>query len=208
VPERISRPPARLRGGLPDGNLSGVIDVSNHFLSGSPGDRYAVVRLARRQLVHDDETGGDVAVLGVTEIEFPDQDLLQRMLVEHRDQRMASGQLPFDEPTSQSDIDKAHELQHRIRVWAEQNNHDARAKWVELFGPNDDEAPVGPTGGELPLLMEFVAEYGVVAQPLAAVPASPADDTVPDDEDHDDVPAEDEEPERAPGRVVKFSGKK
>lgn len=211
MPERISRPPVRLRGGLPDGNLNGTSDVAKHFLKAEPDDRYAIVQLGRRQLVHDDETEADVAVLGVIAVEFADQDKLQRMLLDHRELRTGHGTLPFDEPAA-TDADRARELEHRIRAWADHEGLDARAEWVSHFGPGD-EAPVGPTGAQLIHLIEFVGERGIVAQPLASVPAKP-DDTVPnpdastdadDAETSENPDADDEDP---PGRVVQFSGGK
>jgi hypothetical protein len=154
-----------------------------------------VVKVVRRQLVHDDETGGDVAVLGVAEVEFlTDQDLLQRLLTEHRDQRMGSGQLPFDEPPA-SDADKARELERRIAAWADANGVDARAEWVYYFGPGD-EAPVGPLGAGLPFLMEFVGERNVPALGLDAVLDEEREDPDPDD-DGGDVDPEDYDDEIA-----------
>lgn len=188
--DRIARPPVRLRGGMPDGNLCGANDVAPHFLKGEPDNRYAVVELARRQLVHDDETGGDVAVLGVVAIEFPgNQDELARMLTDHRGERTGAGVLPFEPET---DAERARELEHRIEVWATTNGIDARTEWVEHFGPGD-QAPVGPPGAGLPHLLEFTLERGIKAEQLddtaAVVDAHLPDDEPDDDSAWDGVPA-------------------
>lgn len=188
--DRIARPPVRLRGGLPDGNLNGSGDIGTHFLKAEPDRRFAVIELARRQLVHDDETGGDVAVLGVAAIEFADQDALQRLLLAHREVRTGVGTLPFDDPEPATDADRARDLEHRILTWADQQGVDARQEWEGYFGEGDS-APVGPRGAALMHLLEFAGERGITTQPLAAVPDSddPGEADEPDGDGLDGVPA-------------------
>lgn len=196
MPDRIARPSCRLKGGLPDGRqLNGIVDVEKHFLRGAPDPRYGLVRLGRRQLIHDDEAGSDVAVLEVLEIEVPPGEAgqleLERMILAHRDQRTADGTLPFHQPAYQSnDAERAVDLQHRIQVWADLNSLDPRTEWERLFGEGD-QAPVGPKGAALPNLLEFCLERDIPTkdEPDAAEEAEPAD-SEPADQDADEPDSE------------------
>ena len=159
--DRIARPPIRLSGGLPDANLNGSGELASHFLDADPADRYAVVRLGRHQLIHDDETDADIAVLKVRAIEIPDQRAAQNLLEEVRGARL--GQLQFsdgDEPAG--DAARRAELEADVLHWCETNpaaeGDSPRALWEHYFGR---EAPAGPRGAALVHLVEFADEYEI-----------------------------------------------
>jgi hypothetical protein len=199
--ERLSRPPIRLNGGLPDGNNNGSGDVSAHFHTGHPAGRYAVVYTERIQLIHSDETGGDVAVLRVAKIEFPtDQDQLRGILEAHRAERTGAGMLPFgdpdpDVPDTTAATAHAQLMIRRITDWAASQEVDARAAWAGHFGPSDEEAPPGPAGATLINLLDFAGRHGIPTSTSLTVRL------VGDDDDISELPdavAGPEQPEDAP----------
>jgi hypothetical protein len=229
MPERISRPAVRLKGGLPDGiTLNGLAGADGkHFLKGEPAPKFFVGKVGRRQLIHDDEAGSDVAVLEVLELEVPadaGQLELERLILSYRDVRTSDGTLPFHQPAYQSnDAERAADLRYRIQVWCDLNSRDPNREWRDLFG-DDQDAPVGPTGASLMNLLTFCEEKGIATKDEpgesgedggsgvvhhggAYAPEHgdiPADDA---DQDDDDEQAEADDDEPAPGRVVQFSGK-
>jgi hypothetical protein len=201
VSDRIPRPPVKVRGGVPDGlQLNGLGDVAKHFLRAEPDPKFALVQLGRRQLIHDDEEGSDIAVLEILAIEVPGeagQLELERQILAHRDQRTAVGTLPFDQPYESNDADRALDLAHRIQVWADLDSKDPRAEWEGFFGPYGDGVPTGPRGGTLEHLLQFCEHFGIPTRDEpASVTGEPGFNDEPDDDVEsgwDDVP---------PGRAV------
>jgi hypothetical protein len=194
--DRIPRPPVKIRGGVPDGiQLNGLGDVAKHFLRAEPDPKFAIVQLGRRQLIHDDDEGSDIAVLEIHAIEVPGeagQLELERMILSHRDIRTAAGTLPFDQPYESNDVDRALDLAHRIQVWADLDSKDARAEWEGFFGPYGDDVPTGPKGGSLEHLLQFCEHFGI---PTRDEPAGVPDevtaelpDDVPDGDGLDGIP--------------------
>jgi hypothetical protein len=77
MPERLSRSPIKLYGGLPDAAKNGLAHLGLHFISDEytgedADDRYAIVRLRRRSLTLDDEhDGAQVAQVRVVSVMAP-----------------------------------------------------------------------------------------------------------------------------------------
>jgi len=159
VPDRIARPPIRLAGGFPDSTLCAV--DGKHFLGAEPDDLVAVVRLGRHQLIHDDETDADVAVLKVRAVALADDQpgartMLAELLAAH------TGQLQFPDDEPAGDAARRAELEADVLHWCETDpvvdGMSPRALWEHYFG---GEAPAGPRGAALVHLVEFADEYQI-----------------------------------------------
>lgn len=78
MPERLSRSPLKLYGGLPDAEKNGLTHLGPHFNSADydrtdeADDRYAIVRLRRRGHYEDDERdGAEIATLRIVSAMAP-----------------------------------------------------------------------------------------------------------------------------------------
>lgn len=158
MPERKPVPPVRLQGALPDGSHNGLADAAKRFLVDKPGPAYAVVKVARRAVSHDDDTDADTAILRILAIEIPDdeQTALASVLTRCRQERVSmQPQLPLAH-------DRAR-YEQQLGQWQREHkmsNEDLRAAWEEFFitGDEDTSIPVGPLGAEITHLVEFVLE--------------------------------------------------
>jgi hypothetical protein len=173
--DRISRPPVRMKAGLPDGNLNGGGDLvrAGWLNIADPDAVFAVVRFERDKLeiAHDVYT----AVIRVSEIEFPagEQDKIRELLEAAREDRTGERSLfPAPEPDIVSDAQRAADLARRFEAWCGTRGKIPREQWVRVFGDDDKMAPVGPVGASLTHLIEACAELGVPME-------DPADDDPP-----------------------------
>lgn len=165
MPERKPRPPAKLRGGLPDGEgLSPKIKLWTDGEDTNP-DAFAVVRINRRELLYDDEAGQWIATMQVRGIELSMDSGTQESLIEtferiRGERTHTQGTLDMD---VRGDAVKAAALRDAIARWATATNLGARQEWEKYFAPTDtSKAPVGPGGGaELAHLVEFCQHHGI-----------------------------------------------
>ena len=159
MPERISRPPIRLAGELPDGRLNGTSAWADHFLHDTD-QRWAIVAVRRKELTHDDETGADIAKLRITTIQPAPGDVeaeeLSRLARKWLDEAGGQPMLDFNPP---NDLARRQRLEDAILTYAAERQLDARQAWVNHFG---EDAPVGPRGAELAHLLEFAGDAGIV----------------------------------------------
>lgn len=166
--DRIARPPVRLKGGFPDGNLCGIPDaVSKRFLSEDPEPAYALVRLSRRQLVHDDETEGDVAILGVSAIEVLDDVTLQgplaQALADLRADRTGDNQLDFE--GAGADHARLSELRAKLADWAAEEGLSDAAVAERVLATVPGAGPGWKDDARI--LGEFLRTVGAIADPPA-----------------------------------------
>lgn len=198
MPERKPLPPIRLNGALPDGVHNGLDHTLGAYFVDGGDPRLAVVRLGRKQLIHDDDSDAEVAVVRLLDIEVPDPGSVQAetllaTLIATRKLRTSAGTIPFpsrDEPAA-GDLARRAAYEQAVTDYAAAKDLDARGAWVAHFG---DDAPVGPRGAELAHLLEFAGDAGItIGEPDAAGPdddelaASPGE---PDDGDDGDPEAE------------------
>lgn len=127
--ERIARPPIRLGAGFPDGQLMGATDKDvTGFLAENPDgaviDRYALVRLVRRQTTRSDETLAEVAILRVAAIELLPDDVVQPIaerisaaewMAQLRAERLGDNTLDF---ASAAQAESLAEIRDKVHLWA------------------------------------------------------------------------------------------
>ncbi len=158
MPERKPAPAVRLKADLPDGNRNGLASVAEHFLVGRE-HVLAVVRLGRKQVIHDDDADSDLPVLRIVAVAAPahedDQQLLSRLLTDTLAEQFGGGQ-PIPEPEGPA-ADRGR-YERALAAWQKTKKlSDAQvaAEWKDYFGA---AVVPGPLGAELPHLVEFVLE--------------------------------------------------
>lgn len=184
MPDRLQRPPVRLRGGLPDGTQTGIPEETVKDLLGvEPDDFYALVRLGRRQLIHDDETEGDVAVVGTLAIETLEHGVFcptcdttaAEELVRLRSERLGENTLDFDNATD-ADTAKLADLRFELAEYAAVEGLDDTALAADVFATVPDAGV--DWRADARILGEYLRVKGHIADPpagstaeLASVPA-------------------------------------
>lgn len=157
MPERISRPPIKLAGELPDGRSNGLVAAAPHFLVDT-AERWAIVKLVRRDLTHDDDTGADVARVRVAQIAVaPGGDEAANLAVLAAgwlDEVAGQAALPLEMP-GKNDRGRYEDALAGWQKAAGITDADVQAKWNGYFGAAQ---VVGPLGSETTALAEFVLE--------------------------------------------------
>lgn len=190
--DRIARPPARLRGGLPDGTLTGLpASLVKDLLGSDPEPFYALVKLGRRQLIHDDETDGDVAVLGVLALEtLPDDALLPEenpaaALAALRSERIGDNPIDFDS-ASDHDYEKLEELRATLAEYQAERGMSDLTLGEDII----DTVPGAEAGwrDDARIIGEYLRVKGALPDPVVGEDEGDGrgpeadDDPVPDDD--------------------------
>lgn len=173
--ERIARPPVRLAGGLPDGNLTNLGAHAADLLSDAPAELYALVRLTRQQLIHqDDQDGAEIAVLKVRALEvLPDQAAARQQLTETRAERTGDNPIDFD-AASDADYAKLADLRGHLAAYAAEEGLTDTSLGEEVLAT----VPAAGAGWrDQPLILEeFLRVKGVIADPPAGGDTSGSED--------------------------------